>query len=684
MAKFTNFFKIASQNTATTTMVDNQFVNGVTTGSTSWYYTIIQGTGSRLSRYNEYNIMDNDVEVHRALNIIAENMCSMNITTNMPLNIEIIKEDGQEVDDTLILTLNAALRRWCEIHKFNHNRLFKIARNMVKYGDVFFRKKDDFKSWEYIAPQNVLGAVVNINDVSEIVGYQVKPNIKHANNSTQFSNIKNNESEFVQASDMIRFTLSDDMDDEFPFGLSILKTSYKVHKQITLLEDSMVIYKICRSTSRRIFKVPIKNMNPARAKQYLETIKREITQKHVPSKDGNGDNSIDSQYSPAGVLSDIFLSVACLSLDTHINIVGIGPITLFEIIHRFKRGQKLQAYTINQDTGNFKIDNISWAGITKHDAKIIKLYFSNGTYLECTPDHKMIKYNLGECFAENLQIGERLASHDYDEIFLEKMEIIEDSVSVGCITIDTIDNNHNFQLESGIFVRNSDGTGISVEKLDGDNSIGELFDLKWLFRKFVRSINVPLSYMLDDESKSIFNDGKVGQSFIEEQIFYNFIGRLQIPLEVSLTDEFKKFLFSCNINIDPSLYKLKLPETANYKKYQQSDADNAFLSTTSQADSIPYLSKRMILKRYLQLSEAEILENEQLLKEERSLALNVDKTLASLYGAPAESMGGGMGGGFGGDMGMGGEPIGSPMEGGMEGSAGAMPPSPEPQAAPPM
>lgn len=671
MAKLTSFFKIVTPHAPTTNVQDNQFLGGVATGSSNWYYTIIQGSGSRLSRYNSYDIMDNDVDVNRALNIIAENMCSMNESTNLPIDIEIIKEDSQDIDDTLILTLNAALRKWCEIHGFSHNRLFKIARNMIKYGDCIFRKTSKFNKWEYIHPHQVLGAVVSVNNVSDIAGFQIRKNYKQTSNNTAFSPISSNpqEIEIVQASDVVRFTLSDDLDVEFPFGGSVLKTSYKVFKQVQLLEDCMVIFRIGRSTSRRVFTIPTKGLNPARNKQLLDTFKREISQRPIPSANTNNADSLDSIYNPQSIMDDIFLTQACLSLDTHINIIGIGFISLYEIIHRFNRGQRLSVFTINQDSGIITSNTISWAGITKHDAKIIKIHFSNDTFLECTPDHKMIKYDLSECLAENLSIDDRLASNDNDTILVKKIEIVNEFITVGCLTVDTIENNHNFLLESGIFVRNSDGTAPSVQKLDGDPNIGEMTDLMYLQKKLFRSLNIPLSYMADNESKALFNDGKPSQGYVEEVIFYNFIDRLQVYIEDVLTTEFKKFLFHCNINIDPSLYKLKLPKTSNYKKYQQSEIDGTLLNLASTAEGIPYLAKRTILAKYLQLSESEILENERLLKEERGLVVNLDKNLQSIYGAAGEGMG--MGGGFGGgmDMGMGG---GMPMGGeGMapEGSA---------------
>ena len=148
MAKITDFYKIASPSQPVVTVTDNQSLdNSYGAISNTSYHRVIQGGASRLARYNEYNAMDNDVEVARALDITAEEMTCKNTKTNLPLDLDIIKEESQEVDDTLITTLNAALRRWCELHGFNDNRLFKLSRNLVKYGDCFFRKTSPYKKW---------------------------------------------------------------------------------------------------------------------------------------------------------------------------------------------------------------------------------------------------------------------------------------------------------------------------------------------------------------------------------------------------------------------------------------------------------------------------------------------------------------------------------------------------------
>ena len=77
-AKFTDFYKIVTPSPDATRVTDSQSMTDAGIyGNYSWYQRLIQGSGSRLTRYREYDLMDNDVDVSRALDTIAEEMLSL-------------------------------------------------------------------------------------------------------------------------------------------------------------------------------------------------------------------------------------------------------------------------------------------------------------------------------------------------------------------------------------------------------------------------------------------------------------------------------------------------------------------------------------------------------------------------------------------------------------------------------
>lgn len=533
--KWSGYFKVVSPAQQTTKMTDSQEMADVGAyNNYTWYQRLIQGSASRMTRYREYDLMDNDVEVARALDTIAEEMTGDgNPNSHNPLDVEILTNEEDPIASQTIVTVRAALRRWSRVHDYE-NMLFHIARLMIKYGDVFFRKKkfQIHEKWKFIHPKNVVAGLVDANDATKVVGWQIKTDVTKprsggysmplgAKQDSQF------QTEIVDADEIVRFTLNNDMSDTAPFGESILRAVYRSHKQKELLEDSVLIYRIQRAPERRAFYIDVGKMPPQRVKQYLEQIKNEIRQKKVPSMMG-GQENVDSVYNPQSMSEDFF------------------------------------------------------------------------------------------------------------------------------------------------FASRPDGRGSKVETLPGGQGLGELADLEYFQRKVWRGLRVPASYMIEQqEGGQIWNDGKVGVAYIQELRFCIFVMRLQSSLEKVLDTEFKSYLRSAGIQIDEQIYQIRLPEPSNFGKYKQLEVDGQLLSAYGTADGITYLSKRFILKRYLQLDDDEIILNERMLREERGMNPN-DDNVAVLYAPPPEP--GMMGGGFGGSpMGM----TSGNTAGGLPGAPGeGLPPGP--------
>ncbi len=520
MAKWIEYFKIVTPAPNPKRMTDNQYLGDQGTyNNYSWYQRLIQGSASRISRYREYDLMDADVEVARALDTISEEITGNDTQLDDPLNIELTIENQEQTNSTTVMTLKTALRKWCQIHDWE-NRLFKVARITAKYGDCFFRKQKGNQKWAFIHPKNVLAAIVDEEDVTKVLGWQVKKDITEAQGSYGVpvqgsTGGDSTQTEIVPAVEMVRFGLHDDLSDTAPFGESVLRPAYRAFKQKELIEDAIIIYRVQRAPERRVFYIDVGKMPAQRVKQYLEGIKNEIKQKKVPTING-GQSSIDSVYNPQSMSEDFF------------------------------------------------------------------------------------------------------------------------------------------------FATRPDGKGSRVDTLPGGQNLGELSDLKYFEDRVWRALRVPASYMQGQRTDgALFNDGKLGVAFIEELRFALFIHRLQGYIQRPLDEEFKKYLRNNNIIIDESIYRVRLPDPSNFGIYRQQELDAALLGSYGSADGIQYLSKRFALKRYLNLTEEELILNERLLREEKGLDPDEPKPedIPLLYGEGA-GLGaeGGFGGGFGGmPGGLGGE-----------------------------
>jgi hypothetical protein len=175
--------------------------------------------------------------------------------------------------------------------------------------------------------------------------------------------------------------------------------------------------------------------------------------------------------------------------------------------------------------------------------------------------------------------------------------------------------------EDYFFPVSEGGRGSSVETLDGGRNLGEIDDLKYFNNKMARGLRVPSSYLPTgpDDSAQPLTDGKVGTALIQEFRFNQYCKRLQKLIMQKLDDEFKMFLRWRGFNIDAGLFNIQLCEPQNFASYRQSELDNARIGSFIQLEQLSYMSKRFMMKRFLGLSEEEVVENSQMWKEEHDL-----------------------------------------------------------------
>ena len=174
--------------------------------------------------------------------------------------------------------------------------------------------------------------------------------------------------------------------------------------------------------------------------------------------------------------------------------------------------------------------------------------------------------------------------------------------------------------EDYFFPVTADGRGSTVEVFPGGQNLGEITDLRYFTNKMFRGLRIPSSYLPTgtDESERTFSDGKTTTALIQEWRFNQYCMRLQKLIAEKLDAEFKMFMRWRGINIDNSLFELRFNEPQNFSKYRQAELDQTRINTFTALEQIPYLSKRFLLERYLDLSEEEMQRNDELWTQENS------------------------------------------------------------------
>jgi hypothetical protein len=303
----------------------------------SYLPDVYAGSPNRIERYMQYDTMDMDSEVNAALDILAEFCTQKDKENTTPFNFKF----RQQPTTTEVKLLKEALQKWAKEQQFE-NRIFRIVRNTFKYGDCFFVRDPETKKWLYVDPAKVSKIIVNETKGKIPEQYVVRDlnfNFKNlvavtphgtANTApsgtssytsgggfgrgmvgtaaqppgTRFQNQQNEVT--VDAKHVVHISLSEGLDNNYPFGNSLLESVFKVYKQKELLEDAIIIYRIQRAPERRIFYVDVGNMPAHMAMAFVERVKNEIQQRRIPSSTGGGNNIIDASYNPLSTNEDYF------------------------------------------------------------------------------------------------------------------------------------------------------------------------------------------------------------------------------------------------------------------------------------------------------------------------------------------------------------------------------------------
>ena len=474
------------------------------TNYSSYLPDVYTGSPNRVERYMQYDTMDSDSEVNAALDILAEFTTQKNKENGTPFTL---KFKGRPTNSEITI-LKEYLQQWSKMQQLSQ-RMFRIARNLFKYGDGFFIRDPENQKWSYIDSGKIVKIIVNesegkkpeqyvIRDLNinfqNLVVTQINPNTQNAQpggaayvqggsgargmtgaypqqTGTRFSTSQNEHA--IDAKHIVHLSLSEGLDNNYPFGPSLLESVFKVYKQKELLEDAIIIYRIQRAPERRIFYIDVGNMPSHLAMSFVERVKNEIHQRRIPSSTGGG-SAIDSSYNPLSINEDYF------------------------------------------------------------------------------------------------------------------------------------------------FPQTAEGRGSKVDTLPGGTNLGEIDDLRYFTNKLMRALRIPSSYLPTgaDDSQAQYNDGRVGTAYIQELRFNKYCERLQGAMIDTFNTEFKLYLHNKGVNIDFSLFDLNFQSPQNFASYRQAELDNQRIGTFTQMATLPFVSKRFALKRFLGMTDEDLAENEKMWKEE--------------------------------------------------------------------
>lgn len=298
---------------------------------------IYAGHPQRIQRYGQYQQMDQDSDINGSLDTIADFSTQADEDNKTQFEFSF---DG-EPSDSEIKILKMCLKKWSKSNEFQ-NRLWRMVRSTLMYGDQFFLRDPETYKWMYIDPSMVESVFVNVNEGKKIIAYAIRDLVVNedmlvASDQTQYGSnliglgtntLQNNidpssiggsgymthynsgteNLTIVKAEYIVHLSLSEGLDAGWPFGTSFLESVYKVFKQKSLLEDAMLIYRIQRAPERRVFYIDTGDLPVHKANAYIERVKNETRQRRIPTRNGGGQSVTDAAYNPLSMIEDYFFA----------------------------------------------------------------------------------------------------------------------------------------------------------------------------------------------------------------------------------------------------------------------------------------------------------------------------------------------------------------------------------------
>lgn len=280
--------------------------------------------------------------------------------------------------------------------------------------------------------------------------------------------------------EVVHWKFMDDFETE-PYGQSILRSVVDTYRRIVMMRDALIIYRITRAPQRLLFKIDSGNIDSDAAELQADEIKKQLYKKPLVNPQTG---EIDYKYSPASIQENIYMSTsegdtsdvrvlegACLKGDTPLR-TSLGVLTIRELSERLESDTK-KVYSLSINKHNKEIiGKIIWCKVTNNVNELYNIKY-NGidgkTYVtEATANHPFMIKDLSYVRADELVVGQELKGVNDITYLIESIEIAKYEMGVDVYDLE-VEEYHNFALESGIFVHNSNLDQVEDYKIIKDD-----------------------------------------------------------------------------------------------------------------------------------------------------------------------------------------------------------------------
>tara|TARA_Y100000296_G_scaffold49559_1_gene56786 strand:+ start:53 stop:1984 length:1932 start_codon:yes stop_codon:yes gene_type:complete len=233
---------------------------------------------SRVERYGDFQQMEYEPIIASSLDIYADEM-TVSSDLQPLLTIKCPNEEIKSILHTLyhqVLSLEFNLFGWC--------------RSMCKFGDLFLYLDID----EENGIQNAIG--LPSHEIERLEGED-----KTNPNYVQFQ--WNSGGLTFENWQMAHFRILGN-DKYIPYGTSVLEPARRIWRQLILLEDAVMAYRIVRSPERRVFYIDVGGIAAEDVEQYMQKVMTQMKRNQIVDA---STGRVDLRYNPLSIEEDYFV-----------------------------------------------------------------------------------------------------------------------------------------------------------------------------------------------------------------------------------------------------------------------------------------------------------------------------------------------------------------------------------------
>ncbi len=179
-----------------------------------------------------------------------------------------------------------------------------------------------------------------------------------------------------------------------PYGSSVLEPARRIWRQLILIEDAMLVYRIVRSPERRVFHIEIANTPPDQVDAFIEQVKTQMKRNTIVDPSSG---RVDLRYNPLPVRKD-----------TRIPLLDGRTLAIEELAREFDEGKTNWVYSIQDETKRVVPGKIAWCGRNYTCDRIHRVWLDDGSYVDTAPEHPFILRNGTSRRADELTSGDSL------------------------------------------------------------------------------------------------------------------------------------------------------------------------------------------------------------------------------------------------------------------------------------